>query len=106
MRTLTALAFVVSAVLMMAAAPDRRMIEWPFYGGDQAGTKWSSAPEINRATVSRLEVAWTWKTGEKPLSEFRTQPGSFENTPLMIDNVLYISTPYNRVVALEAESGR
>ena len=82
------------------------MIEWPFYGADQAGTKWSAAADINRENVSKLEVAWTWKPGEKPLPEFRTQPGSFENTPLMIDNVLYISTPYNRVVALDAESGR
>ena len=82
------------------------MIEWPFYGGDQAGTKYSRAAEINRSTVGRLDVAWTWKPGEKPLAEFRTQPGAFQNTPLMIDNVLYVSTPYNRVVALDAETGR
>ena len=69
------------------------MIEWPFYGGDQAGTKYSRAAEINRSTVGRLDVAWTWKPGEKPLAEFRTQPGAFQNTPLMIDNVLYVSTP-------------
>jgi quinoprotein glucose dehydrogenase len=100
------LALLVCAGLALQAAPENRMIEWPFYGGDQAGTRWSRAADINRANVSTLEVAWTWKPGEKPLPEFRTQPGSFENTPLMIDNVLYISTPYNRVVALDAESGR
>jgi quinoprotein glucose dehydrogenase len=107
--------FVWPALLVSAAAaglvapvgrPDLRMIEWPYYGGDQAGTKWSAAADINRGTVSSLAVAWSWKTGEKPIAEFKTQPGSFENTPLMIDNVLYISTPYNRVVALDAESGR
>src|SRR6185436_3541919 len=32
-------------------------------------------------------------------------PGNFQNTPLMIDNVLYVSTPYNRVAALDAETG-
>ena len=89
-----------------ATAPDTRMIEWPFYGGDQAGTKWSAAADINRETVARLEPAWSWKTGEAPIAEFRTQPGTFQNTPLMIDNVLYVSTPYNRVVALDAESGK
>src|SRR3954469_10073184 len=93
-------------VIAVSAARDHRMIEWPYYGGDQAGTKWSAAAEINRETVSTLEVAWSWKPAEKPLPDFRTRPGSFENTPLMIDNVLYISTPYNRVVALDAESGR
>jgi quinoprotein glucose dehydrogenase len=82
------------------------MIEWPFYGGDQAGTKWSAAADINRETAARLEQAWSWKTGEAPIAEFRTQPGTFQNTPLMIDNVLYVSTPYNRVVALDAESGK
>ena len=38
--------------------------------------------------------------------EFGTRPGNFQNTPLMIDNVLYVSTPYNRVVALDAETGK
>jgi hypothetical protein len=39
-------------------------------------------------------------TGEKALEDFGTRPGNFQDTPLMIDNVLYLSTPYNRVVAL------
>ena len=55
--------------------------------------------------MSRLHVAWQWKTGEDALPEYGTRPGMFENTPLMIDNVLYVSTPYNRVVALDAETG-
>jgi glucose dehydrogenase len=92
--------------LASGAQTTRPMIEWPFYGGDQAGTKYSSAADINRDTAARLAIAWTWKPGEKPIADVRTQPGSFENTPIMIDNVLYVSTPYNRVVALDAESGR
>jgi len=106
MRMTTTAFLVLVAGLTLGARPDSRMIEWPYYGGDQAGTKWSAAADINRDTVGRLDVAWSWKPNEKPLPEFHTQPGSFENTPLMIDNVLYVSTPYNRVVALDAESGR
>ena len=90
---------------MSVATQDNSMIEWPFYGGDQAGTKYSTAADINRDTVGRLDVAWTWKPDEKPLAQYRTQPGAFQNTPLMIDNVLYVSTPYNRVVALHAVTG-
>ncbi len=90
---------------VLAIVPSRPQVEWPYYGGDQAGSKYSAAADVNRTTVSRLGIAWTWKTGEKPLPDFGTAPGSFENTPLMIDNVLYVSTPYNRVVALDAESG-
>ena len=77
--------------------------EWPYYGGDQGGSKYSPLDQINRSNVSRLKVAWEWKTGEAPLPEFKTTPGSFEVTPIMIGGVLYLSTPYNRVVALDAE---
>ena len=62
--------------------------------------------DINRGNVGSLQVAWTWKPGERALPEYGTQPGTFQNTPLMIDDVLYVSTPYNRVVALDARSGR
>lgn len=81
-------------------------IGWPVYGGDQGGQKYSPLDQVNRETVSRLELAWAWKTGEQPLEHFGTVPGAFQNTPLMIDGVLYVSTPYNRVVALDAASGR
>ncbi len=56
--------------------------------------------------MRNLKPAWEWKTGEVPLPEFKTTPGMFEATPLMIDGVLYLSTPYNRVVALDAATGR
>jgi quinoprotein glucose dehydrogenase len=79
--------------------------EWPFYGGDQAGSKFSTVADINRETVTHLALAWEWSPHEKALPDFGTRPGAFEATPLMIDNVLYLSTPYNRVVALNAETG-
>jgi quinoprotein glucose dehydrogenase len=85
--------------------PDLKPMEWPFYGGDQAGTKFSPLADVNTANVAKLAVAWEWVTGEKALEDFSTRPGSFQTTPLMIDNVLYLSTPYNRVVALNAETG-
>ena len=51
-------------------------------------------------------LAWQWQTGEVPLPQYATSPGMFEATPLMIDGVLYLSTPYNRVIALDPTSGR
>ena len=80
-------------------------MEWPYYGGDQGGSKYSTLSDINTSNVSRLHEAWMWKTGEAPLEKYGTRPGMFENTPLMIDSVLYLSTPYNKVVALDAETG-
>ena len=89
-----------------AANDERRAgADWPFYGGDQAGTKFSPLADVNTTNVAKLAVAWEWINGEKALEGFGTRPGSFQATPLMIDNVLYLSTPYNRVVALNAETG-
>jgi quinoprotein glucose dehydrogenase len=80
--------------------------EWPVYGGDQAATRYSTLATINRANAGSLQIAWTWKPSERALPEYGTQPGTFQNTPLMIDGVLYLSTPYNRVVALDARNGQ
>jgi quinoprotein glucose dehydrogenase len=98
----------ICAVLVSVAvgqSPKSSQVEWPFYGGDQGGTKYSTLTDINSGNVSHLQVAWTWKTGEKELPQFGSKPGMFEVTPLMIDNVLYLSTPYSKVVALKAGSG-
>jgi quinoprotein glucose dehydrogenase len=98
---------ILLAVGMMgrSASSDDRVGEWPYYGGDQAGTKYSNLTQINKNNVSTLSVAWTWKTGDQELKQFGTHPGTFENTPLMIDNVLYVTTAYNQVAALNAETG-
>ena len=53
-----------------------------------------------------LKLAWQWQTGEQPLAAYGTSPGMFEATPLVVGGVMYLSTPYNRVVALDAASGR
>jgi len=105
MKTKLVLA-VVAFALGGAKAPESELVEWPFYGGDPAGAKYSPLADINRDNVSKLEIAWEWRPGEDEIKELGTQPGTFQNTPLMIGNVLYLSTPYNRVVALDAETGR
>jgi quinoprotein glucose dehydrogenase len=97
-----ALLVAVAAVNVALASPEQ---DWPFYGGDQGGTKFSPLTDVNTSTAGRLGVAWQWAPREKALDEFGTRPGNFQATPLMIDNVLYLSTPYNRVVALNAETG-
>ena len=82
------------------------MQEWPVYAGDRGATHYSPLADINRENVAQLEIAWEWKPAEDAMPAFGTRPGNFQNTPLMIDNVLYVSTPYNRVVALDAETGK
>ncbi|MGH9319972.1 MAG: pyrroloquinoline quinone-dependent dehydrogenase [Vicinamibacteria bacterium] len=87
--------------------------DWRYFGGDAGGQKYSKLDQIHRGNVSELEVAWIWKTGEKPLQGprlpvpgNRVQPGSFEATPLVIDGVMYLTTSYNRVIALDPDTGK
>jgi quinoprotein glucose dehydrogenase len=93
----------LAAAVAMAAPPPIQ--EWPVYGGDQGGSKYSTLDQINRSNVSKLQLAWEWKTGEKPDPTTKVTPGMFEVTPLMIGGTLYLSTSYNRVVALDAQTG-
>jgi quinoprotein glucose dehydrogenase len=99
------LIFILALGLTTASGKKNGMVEWAYYGGDQGGSKYSTLADINTGNVSKLRKAWEWRTGEKQMPEYGTRPGMFENTPLMIDNVIYLSTPYNRVVALAAETG-
>jgi quinoprotein glucose dehydrogenase len=102
MKPVLAVSLVAGALALSSPAAEQ---DWPFYGGDQAGTKFSTLADIDTSSVQRLEVAWEWSTRERALEEYGTRPGNFQATPIMIDNVLYLSTPYNRVVALDAETG-
>ena len=97
-----AIAVVVSAGLWIGFADEpSRQVEWPYYGGDQGGMKYSTLTDINPSNVQRLQVAWQWKHWEAPMPEYGTFPGFFESTPLMIDGVLYVTTPYNSIAALD-----
>jgi quinoprotein glucose dehydrogenase len=80
--------------------------EWPAYAGDPGGSKYSRLKQINRENVSRLKVAWTYHTGD--ISDGSEYPprSAFETTPLVIDGVMYATTPYSRLIALEAETGK
>jgi len=98
---------VVTLALAQASAPAGTGAgDWPVYAADAGATHYSPLPDINRENVGRLAIAWEWSPGEKNLPDVGTGPGNFQNTPLMIDGVLYVSTPYNRVVALDPETGR
>src|SRR3974390_528451 len=94
-------------ILMAFAAQTRaQQVEWPYYGGDQGGSRYSPLTDINAGNLGRLRVAWQWKHWETRLEDYGTTPGFFENTPLMIDGVLYVTTPYNSAAALDAETGK
>ncbi len=100
---------VAAAVGLIAAAirPQAPMQEWPVYAADQAASHYSPLSDIDRTTVAKLAIAWEWKTGDDHVAAPPgTRPGNFEDTPIMIDDVLYVTTPFNRVAALNADTGQ
>jgi quinoprotein glucose dehydrogenase len=71
--------------------------DWPVYGGDSEDNRYSPLAQINRANVSKLEVAWTYDSGE---------PGGIETSPIIVGNVIYTYTPSKAVVALDGATGK
>ena len=78
--------------------------EWHAYGRDALGSRFSPLADIDRASVARLRVAWTYHTGE-PLPT-RERKRSLEVTPIVVAGVMYISTPLGKVIALDPVTGR
>ena len=70
---------------------------WREYGGGGDSAQYSALKQINRSNVSRLEVAWTYPTGDGLKYSFN---------PIMVDGVLYVLAKKNSVVALDARSGK
>jgi quinoprotein glucose dehydrogenase len=87
-----------------AAATDKD--EWSAYGHDAGGTRYSPLTQITRENVKQLKVAWEYHTGAMEIKARSSSKAAFEATPLFVDGTLYLSTPYNRVIALDPESGK
>ena len=72
--------------------------DWKVYGGGPDDIRYSSLKQINTANVSQLEVAWTYDAGDGA--------GVAECNPIIVDGVLYATTPKHKVVALNAATGK
>lgn len=78
--------------------------DWPNYGRDPGGARFSPLTQITPANVGRLRVAWTYHMNPLPGT-----PGPVrgnETTPLVVDGRMYVGTPYGRLVALDATTGK
>jgi len=108
-RLIAVLTIILAGSLTLVAlqrADASKQVEWLYYGGDQGGMKYSALADVNPGNVQRLQIAWQWKHFDAPIEQYKTVPGQFESTPLMIDGVLYVTTPYNNIAALDAETGK
>src|SRR5918995_7314665 len=95
---------VFSALLVACLAGATQDGDWPAYGRDTGGERFSPLTGINRQNVASLEVAWTFRTGDA----YQPKEGratAFEATPLHVDGTVYLSTPVGRVIALDPITG-
>ena len=96
------------ALLFFSVPFCARAQDWRSYGADPGGTRFSPLKQINRENAGALKRAWTYHIGEanRTNATDRHQIAPFETTPLVVEGTLYLSTPSNRVIALDAETGK
>ncbi len=91
------------ALLLLPAIALQAQTDWPMFGHDPGSTRYSPLRQINTGNVAKLKPAWTFDTeagGRGPRAR------RSETIPLVIGGVMYLSTAYNRVLALEPETGK
>ncbi|MHC8441306.1 MAG: outer membrane protein assembly factor BamB family protein [Candidatus Eutrophobiaceae bacterium] len=71
--------------------------DWSLYGHKLNNQRHSPLKQINQGNVSHLKPAWVYETGLK---------ASFQASPIVVDGVMYITTPFNHVIALDASTGK
>src|SRR5262249_14839217 len=83
--------------------------EWPAYGATNASHRYSPLDQINKDTVAKLRIAWRQSATPTELREGRPAPSAipnYQNTPIMVGGLLYVSSGYGTVAALNPENGR
>ncbi|MSQ60490.1 MAG: pyrrolo-quinoline quinone [Betaproteobacteria bacterium] len=86
---------VVSDERLLGAAGDAK--NWLSHGRDYSNQRFSPLASIRKGNVKKLTPAWTFKSGVT---------STFQATPIVVDGVMYLSLPFNHVVALNAKTGQ
>jgi quinoprotein glucose dehydrogenase len=93
------------AVAQSSRTPAGSGDDWPYYGHDAGGTRYSPLTQINRDNVATLKVAWTFHVGDISDGSGGKKRSGLETTPILVDGTLYLTTAFNRVIALDPETG-
>ena len=84
--------------------PDQAQKNWEHYGNTAGGSRFAALDQITRANVKDLQVAWTYHTGD--VAESNGNGAEDQLTPLQVGDKVFICTPHNNLIALDADSGR
>jgi len=79
--------------------------DWSVYGANPGGTRYSPLQQVTRENAGKLRVAWTYHTGALQPETALNEKAAFESTPILVDGVLYLTTPFNRIIALDPAKG-
>jgi len=90
---------------LAAVEIDKEKSEWPAYGRDAGGARYSPLSQVNRGNVGQLKIAWTYRTGAADVKAASAGNAAFESTPILVDGRLYLTTPYSRVITLDPATG-
>ncbi len=85
-----------------AADPRNSHTDWRVYNGDLKGTKYSALDQINRSNIDQLELVWRYRVDDRK----DTLKSTIQCNPIVIDGILYLTTPGQKVVAVNALSGK
>lgn len=108
------LMFTVAACVAACGAPsgppgpaERRVAsEWRHYGHDAGGQRFVALDGLTRDNVAQLEMAWSFHTGDvSSKSDDIPSESAFEGTPLLVNGLLYLCSPFNKVFALDPQTG-
>jgi quinoprotein glucose dehydrogenase len=86
-------------------AGNKAETDWPAYGNDADGMRYSSLRQIDASNVAKLRVAWTFHTHDVSDGSNGRKRSGLETTPILVDGTLYLTTAFNRVIALDPATG-
>jgi quinoprotein glucose dehydrogenase len=107
----TATGLVLAALLALPGCGSEAIDEegpvagWPVYAADVGGSRHSPLTQITPENVDELEIAWVHHNGDVLDGTKSLAPSTFQNTPIIFGDSLYLCTPFNRVIALDPETG-
>ncbi len=79
--------------------------DWPVYGRDPGGARFSPLTKITRENVAQLQVAWIYHARIPDMSGMDHRPPALEVTPIVVDGTMYVITPTGIVAALDPATG-
>src|SRR3954466_9670343 len=82
--------------------PQAKGTNWPAYGNDAGAQRYSPLAQITPANVKSLKLAWTYHMKTAGAARVATS----QTTPLVVDGVMYLGSPYGKIVALDPVSGK